>query len=103
MLVRVQPPVHFNEQLCAVLAGPSYAPPMTTNKPPTLADAFAEEDAKATQAFQATQTPGTPEYAREQARLAAERDRVVGAGAIVLIRPYRPSELRAALPPAEAI
>ena len=75
MLVRVQPPVHFNEQLCAVLAGPSYAPPMTTNKPPTLADAFAEEDAKATQAFQATQTPGTPEYAREQVRLAAERDR----------------------------
>jgi hypothetical protein len=48
---------------------------MTTNKPQTLADAFAEEDAKATQAFQATQTPGTPEYAREQARLAAERDR----------------------------
>ena len=63
------------EQLRAILAGPSYAPPMTTNKPPTLADAFAEEDAKATQAFQATQTPGTPEYAREQARLAAERDR----------------------------
>lgn len=48
---------------------------MTTNKPQTLADAFAEDEAKATQAFQATQTPGTLEYAREQARLAAERDR----------------------------
>ena len=34
-------------------------------------------------------------------RLAAERDRVAGAGATVLIRPYRPSELRAALPPSE--
>jgi len=34
-------------------------------------------------------------------RLASERDRVAAAGATVLIRPYRPSELYAVLPPAE--
>lgn len=33
-------------------------------------------------------------------RLESERDRVVAAGATVLIRPYPPSELYAALPPA---
>lgn len=32
-------------------------------------------------------------------RLASERDRVAGAGATTLIRPYRPSELFAVLPP----
>jgi hypothetical protein len=41
----------------------------------TLADIFAEEDAAASAAFRATQTPGTPEYLREQARLAADRAR----------------------------
>ena len=34
-------------------------------------------------------------------RLASERERIAAAGATVLIRPYRPSELQAALPPSE--
>jgi DNA-binding response OmpR family regulator len=36
-------------------------------------------------------------------RLASERERIAAAGATVLTRPYRPSELQAALPPAEPV
>ena len=46
--------------------------------------------------------PGTPVPAIVilPERLAAERERIAAAGATVLVRPYRPSELQAALPPA---
>lgn len=40
-----------------------------------LADLYAEEDAAAAAAYRLSQTVGTPEYVREQARLAADRAR----------------------------